>query len=91
MQFGFMPGRRTTDAFFLVRRMQEEYRHKKKKLYCFVDIERRKKKKLCSVWGAVHLHTSFKSANQAKHTTGEIRKKLKLPCENKKFSNWKSI
>ena len=32
MQFGFMPGRRTTDALFVVRRMQEEYRDKKKKL-----------------------------------------------------------
>ena len=41
MQFGFMPGRGTTDALFVVRRMQEEYRDKKKKLYmCFVDIEK---------------------------------------------------
>ena len=32
MQFGFMPGRGTTDALFVVRRMQEEYRDKKKKL-----------------------------------------------------------
>ena len=47
MQFDFMSGRRTTDALFVVQRMQEEYRDKKKKLYCFVDIERRKKKKLC--------------------------------------------
>ena len=39
MQFGFMPGRGTIDALFVVRRMQEEYRNKKKKLYmCFVDI-----------------------------------------------------
>ena len=39
MQFGFMPGRGTTDALFVVRRMQEEYRDKK--LYmCFVDIEK---------------------------------------------------
>ena len=36
-----MPGRGTTDALFVVRRMQEEYRDKKKKLYmCFVDIEK---------------------------------------------------
>ena len=42
MQFGFMSGRRMTDALFVVQRMQEEYRGKKKKLYCFVDIERRK-------------------------------------------------
>ena len=41
MQFGFMPGRETTDALFVVRRMQEEYRDKKKKLHmCFVDIEK---------------------------------------------------
>ena len=41
MQFGFMPGRETTDALFVVRRMQEKYRDKKKKLYmCFVDIEK---------------------------------------------------
>ena len=33
MQFGFMRGRETTDALFVVRRMQEEYRDKKKKLY----------------------------------------------------------
>ena len=41
MQLGVMPGRETTDALFVVRRMQEQYRDKKKKLYmCFVDIEK---------------------------------------------------
>ena len=41
MQFGFMPGRGTTDALLVARRMQEEYRDKKKKLYMyFVDIEK---------------------------------------------------
>ena len=41
MQLGFMPERGTTDALFVVRRMQKEYRNKKKKLYmCFVDIEK---------------------------------------------------
>ena len=41
MQFGFMPERGTTTALFVVRRMQEEHRDKKKKLYmCFVDIEK---------------------------------------------------
>ena len=35
-----MPGREATDAFFVARRMQEEYRDKKKKLYmCFANIE----------------------------------------------------
>ena len=41
MLFSFMTGRETTDALFVVRRMQEEYRDKKKKLcMCFVDIEK---------------------------------------------------
>ena len=40
MQFGFMPGRGTTDALFVVQRMQEEYRDKKKLYMCFVDIEK---------------------------------------------------
>ena len=36
-----MPGRETTDSLFVVRRMQDEYRDKKKKLYmCFVDIDK---------------------------------------------------
>ena len=39
MQFGSMSERRTIDAVFILRRMQEEYHAKGKKLYmCFVDI-----------------------------------------------------
>ena len=41
MQFGFMPGKGTVDAIFIVRRVQEEYQKKNNKLYmCFVDIEK---------------------------------------------------
>ncbi|XP_002731282.2 uncharacterized protein LOC100366586, partial [Saccoglossus kowalevskii] len=41
MQFGFMPGKGTIYAVFILRRMQEEYRAKGKKLYmCFVDLEK---------------------------------------------------
>ena len=41
MQFGFMPGKGTIDAVFLLRRLQEEYRARGKKLYmCFVDLEK---------------------------------------------------
>ena len=41
MQFGFMSGRGMTDALFIARRMQEEYREKDTKLYmCFVDLEK---------------------------------------------------
>ena len=40
MQFGFMPGKGTVGAIFIVRRMQEEYQKKDKKLYMrFVDME----------------------------------------------------
>ena len=41
MQFGFMPERRTIDAVFILRRMQEEYHAKGKKVHeCFVDPEK---------------------------------------------------
>ena len=41
MQFGFMPGKGTVNAIFIVRRMQEEYQKKDKKLHmCFVDMEK---------------------------------------------------
>lgn len=41
MQFGFMPGRGTTEAIFIVRQMQEKYLGKKRKLYfIFVDLEK---------------------------------------------------
>ena len=33
MQFGFMPGKKTVDAIFIVRKMQEKYQKKDKKLY----------------------------------------------------------
>jgi len=41
MQFGFMEGKGTTDAIFIVRQMQEKFRAKGKKLYfSFVDLEK---------------------------------------------------
>jgi len=41
MQFGFMKGKGTTDATFIVRQMQEKFRAKGKKLYfSFVDLEK---------------------------------------------------
>ena len=40
-QFGFMPGKGTIDALFLVRRLQKEHRAKDKRMYmCFVDLEK---------------------------------------------------
>ena len=41
MQFGFVPGKGTTDAIFIARQMQEKYRSVKKPLYfAFVDLEK---------------------------------------------------
>ena len=41
MQFGFMKGKGTTDAIFMARQMQENFRVKGKKLYFgFVDLEK---------------------------------------------------
>ena len=39
MQFGFMSGRSTLDAIFILRRMQKSYLEKNRKLFiCFVDL-----------------------------------------------------
>ena len=39
-QFGFMPGRGTTDAIFTVRQLKEKHREKQKGLHMvFIDLE----------------------------------------------------
>ena len=41
MQFGFLAGKGTTDAIFVVRQLQEKYLAKKKDLWmAFVDLEK---------------------------------------------------
>jgi len=41
MQFGFMRGRGTTGAIFILRQIQEKYLGKQKELYfIFVDLEK---------------------------------------------------
>ena len=41
MQFGFMPGKCTVDAIFIVRQLQEKYFSKKRDIYfAFVDLEK---------------------------------------------------
>ena len=40
-QYGFMPGKRTTDAMFALRMLMEKYREGQKELHCvFVDLEK---------------------------------------------------
>ena len=40
-QFGFMPGRSTIDAIFLIRQVMERFREQKKDLYMvFIDLEK---------------------------------------------------
>ena len=41
MQFGFMSGKGVLDAVFILRKLQEDYLDKDKRLYmCFVDLEK---------------------------------------------------
>ena len=41
MQYGFTPGKGTTDAIFIVRQLQEKFTSKRKTLnYAFVDLEK---------------------------------------------------
>ena len=41
MQFGFMPGKSTTDPVFMLRQVMKKYRRKKKKMHVvFVDLEK---------------------------------------------------
>ena len=39
-QFGFNPGRSTTDAIFVMRQLQEKFSEKKKLYHVFVDLEK---------------------------------------------------
>jgi len=41
MQFLFSPGKRTTDAIFIIRQLQEKFLDKKKELWiAFLDLEK---------------------------------------------------
>ena len=50
MQFGFMPGKVTTDAIFVVHQVQERFMDKKRPLFfAFVDLEKAFDRVLCAV------------------------------------------
>ena len=50
MQFGFMPGKGTTDAIFVVRQVQERFMDKKRTLFfAFVDLEKAFDRVPCAV------------------------------------------
>ena len=40
MQYGFMPGRGTVDAVFVLMRLSEKFRAKNKFIFIFVDLEK---------------------------------------------------
>ena len=41
LQYGFMSGKRTTDAMFALRKLMEKYREGQRELHCeFVDLEK---------------------------------------------------
>ena len=47
-QYGFMPGKETTDAMFALRMLMEKYREGQKELHCvFVNLETGFQKKSC--------------------------------------------
>ena len=39
-QFGFCPGRSTTNAIFMIRHLQEKFKGKKKLRHIFVNLEK---------------------------------------------------
>ena len=57
MQFGFMPGRGTTDAIFIVRQLQEKFLEKNRNLYfAFIDLEQDIGRVPCKVlWWAMRV------------------------------------
>jgi len=55
MQFGFMKGKGTTDAIFMARQMQENFKVKGKKLYFgFVDLEKAFHRAMLCIRGSSH-------------------------------------
>ena len=84
MQFGFMPGKGTTDAIFVVRQVQERFMDKKRPLFfAFVDLEKAFDQVPCAVleWSLRELsidHWLIKVMSMYKNARSLVRVNGKL-------------
>ena len=66
-QFGFMPGRSTMEAIFLIRQVMERYKEKKKDLHMvFIDLKKAYDKiPMNDMWWALNKYKSLNEVRRA--------------------------